>query len=150
MSMRAFLYVTRWCMRIGLFIYVLLHCTHQDVFTRTRAGDMNMVTVGTYHGNTIFLKDEGEYATDIVTLRNQIEEHGDVLPMIIHNFFSAPRYLTFEYKFALYDLKKDYLILRYFTRVHGHPTFAGYQVQIVGTRHSHEVVELYVSEVPFE
>lgn len=131
-------------------VLVILVCAKRNEFQKIRDGDFDIITKGTYHGTTIFLRQGGEYDRLVNDLRTKIERDRDILPMITRRFFFVSERLIYKFKFAALDEEKNYLILRYFARIMNHPLYAGYQIQFVFLLNTKGLTQIYTAEVPLE
>ena len=131
-------------------LLVILVCAKRNEFQKIRDGDFDIITKGTYHGTTIFLRQGGEHNKLITDLRTEIERNMDILPVITEKFFFVSGRLIYKFKFAALDAGKSYLILRYFARIMNHPIYAGYQIQFVFSLNKKQLMQICTAEVPLE
>ena len=140
----------RLAMCLLLFVFSLTVCQTYNPLKDLKQGDFGIVSVGKYHGTTIFLRDGAQYKSVIDEIRDEIEGNRYLLPKITRLHYDVPGSLVYKFKFAAHDSVMDNFILRYFARIYDHPILAGYQIQFVFNTHSRALLNIYTSEVGLE
>jgi hypothetical protein len=143
-------WLTQYTSYCVLIIICLTVCTQYNPLKDLKNGDFSLVSMGKYRSKTAILKDGGAFKDLVHALREEIEEHKDLLPLITRVHYDPDDSLVYKFKYAALDSISNSIVLRYFARIKNHPIIAGYQIQFIFHVHSRELLDIYTLEVDLE
>ncbi len=135
-----------------MFILLIItpQCREDNIFRGIEHGSDHLIVRGSYDGTADYLGDGAGQEKVLADYRHRIESKINYLPGIVRQHFAAKTDLRFEYKMALWDRDRHYLVLRYYAPIPTDSIIAGYQIFFVGDDRRVRLVKIFVSEVPLE
>ncbi len=134
----------------ALILAQLIGCREDDILGDFKRGDYHIVVAGSYDGTADYIGSGSACEKTVADYRRLIEAHIAVLSDITRHDFPGPAPLRFEFKMALWDRIRNYLVLRYYAPLAHDTIYAGYQLFFVCEVERKGLVRIYSSEVPLE
>lgn len=135
-----------------MFILLIItpQCREDDILRGIEHGGDHLIVRGSYDGTADYIGNGAGQEKVLADYRHRLESKINLLPVIVRRHFATDTDLRFEYKMALWDRDRHYLVLRYYAPLPADSLIAGYQIFFVGDGRRARLVKIFVSEVPLE